>query len=253
MKTTPSRQLIRWALIASLLLVATAATACKTIQYRKVQSQFEEAVRADLEERNPVIDRSDDLYREVVAALTDGQISQLDPKLKANAWMIRSYSEWRRGKFEEADTSAKAGLKANPVKSSRDDILLHLIPALVIDSEVMKAWIAGGEKTDPDLYARLQEEAMRLAIRKLDTTKRRFGQATPASTKYYVDYQRWRILQNWRTLVTKIPSSEAAARSAALARAKVDGKSLKQAAIDSRDAIPEYHFLRQQISAEGGG
>ena len=55
---------------------------------------------------------------------------------------------------------------------------------------------------------------------------------------------------NVREVIKCIP--EHADRTAAGREAKVDGKTLTEAAKDSRDAIPEGHFLRQEIIAQGG-
>ena len=201
MKMNRAGVLARWVAIA---LLALAIPACSTFQYREVQSDFQEAVRADIEERNAVIDRSEGLYQEVVASLTPERINNLDPKLWANAWMIRAYSEWQIGELGKAKESAEKGQGANPVENSRDDVLLHLIPALIIDSDVMNVWVAAGGKTDPVVYADSQENDFKLAIKKVGQAKKRFGPATPVSTKYYVEYQRWRVLQNWRTVVSGI-------------------------------------------------
>jgi hypothetical protein len=249
MKMNRSRLRTEWVLVA---LLALATPACSTFQYRQVQSDFEEAVLAENAQLNPVIDRSEELYREVAGTLTAERIAELDPKLRANAWMVRSFSEWRSGQLTKARDSAKAGLEAKPVANSRDDVLLHLIPALVIDSEVMDAWVNSGRQTDPVEYETSQEGDFGTAIEKVDEAKGRIGPATPPSTAYYVEYQRWRLLQNWREVIKNIPDARRAERIAAWSRAKVDGKTLDQAAKESRDAIPNAHFLRQQIVAHGG-
>lgn len=244
-----SRLLARSVLVA---LLALAAPACTTFEYRQVQGDFEEAVLADNAQINPIIDRSQELYEEVAAELTDERIAKLDPRLRANAWLLRSFSEWRSGQLAEARKSAEQGLEADPVEHSRDDILLHLIPALVIDSEVMTAWGASGRQTDPAEYAASWEKDFGTALAKVAEAKARIGPATPSSTTYYVEYQRWRILQNWREVINSIPDAQRAQRTVARDRAKVDGKALQDAAQESRDAIPATHFLRQQIVAQGG-
>ncbi len=240
MKTKRTRFQRRWVLVALLVL---ASVGCATFEYRNVQSEFEEAVISDNAQLDPVIDRSEELYRAVAKSLTDERIAGLDPKLRANAWMIRAFSEWRSGQLAQSRTSATAGLNENPVAHSRDDILLHLIPALIIDSEIMIGWIDAGRRTDPDTYRRSQERDFATAIDKVDEARARIGPPTPRSTAYYVEYQNWRILQNWRLVISKIPDRDE--RRAARDRAKVGGKTLAQAAHASRDSIPQGHPLRQ--------
>jgi hypothetical protein len=240
---------ISWLLAASLAL---ATSACQTVQYRQIQGDFEAAVLADNAQLNPVIDRSTELYEEVAGSLTDERIGKLDPKLRANAWMLRAFSEWRSGQLAKARASAGSGVDAKPAESSRDDVLLQLIPALVIDSEIMNAWVAAGRVTDAAAYAGSQEKDFGTALARVDKAKGRIGPATPLGTIYYVEYQRWRIIQNWREVISRIPDEQRDERRAARERAQVDGKALKDAAQESRDAIPESNFLRQQILAVGG-
>jgi hypothetical protein len=249
MKRNRSRLRTEWVLVA---LLALATPACSTFQYRQVQSDFEAAVLADNAQLHPVIDRSEELYREVAESLTAERIAGLDPELRPNAWMVRSFSEWRSGQLTKARESANEGLEARPVANSRDEVLLHLIPALVIDAEVMDAWVDSGRRTDPVEYETSQEEDFGTAIEKVGEARGRIGPATPPSTAYYVEYQRWRILRNWLSVIAGFPDTEPAEMRAASSRAKVDGKTLDQAAKESRDAIPATHFLRQQIVAQGG-
>jgi len=234
----------------ALALVALSLVGCPTLGYREVQARFEEAVLADNDQLDPIIDRSEALYREVAASLSADEIEGLDEDLRANAWMIRSYSEWRSGQFAEARVSAAQGIAADPVEHSRDDVLLHLIPALVIDSEIMRDWLAADGRTDPDQYAGSQENDFSTALEKVAESRSRVGVSTPPSTTYYVEFQRWRILQNWRQVIQGIP--DRTARNAARDRAKVDGQPLKDAAQASADAIPATHFLSARITSAGG-
>ncbi len=89
-------------------------------------------------------------------------------------------------------------------------------------------------------------------MEKIDAARSRIGPATPASTGYYVEYQRRRILQNWRTVINGIPDAQRNERRATRAKALVGGKTLDEAARKSRNAIPDGHFLRQRIVAQDG-
>ena len=229
---------------------ALAAAGCPTLQYREIQRDFEQAVVADNRQLPPVADRSDQLYAEVAASLTAQYIEAQDEKLRANAWLLRSFSLWRSGALAEARASAQKGLSLNPVAGSRDAVLLRLMPALVIDSEITASWTAVGRVTDPAQYSDRYERDFTTALQKLADALESVGPATPDSTTYYVEYQRWRIIQNWRDVIASIAEREA--RVAAKERARANGEPLEQAAKNAKDAVPRGHFLHQQIVAAGG-
>lgn len=236
--------------ILLLAALALALTSCPSFQYRKVQSTFEEAVLADNAQLNPVIDRSAELYGHVAQELTEERIGELDTKLRPNAWLLRAFSQWRSGSLEDARVSAQKGRAAQPVANSRDDVLLHLIPVLVVDSQVMEAWRTRGEQTDPGQYEALEKD-FKTALDQIKKSLGRFGPATPHSTRYYVQYQRWRIMQNWRGVIAALPERVDRQNARAAAAATL-GKPLKDAAKEARDAIPVSHFLNQQIVSQGG-
>jgi len=226
-------------------LLGLGSPACATFGYRSVQSDFEAAVLADNQELDPIIDRSGQLYAEVVGALSAERIASLEPRLRANAWLLRAFSQWRLGAFADARASAARGRNAGPALHSRDDVLLHLIPALAIDSEAMQAFVAAGRRVEPARYQARFAPDFATALEQVGAAEARFGAATPHSTRFYVLYQRWRLVANWREVVSRLPDAEA--RRQARAHARVDGLSLADAANAAREAIPESYFLRQRM------
>lgn len=240
------RRLTSWLLT---IVIALAAVGCTTTEYRQIQSDFEQAVRSD-NAQLALIDRSGLLYEAVATELSDQRIAELDEKLRPNAWLLRSFSEWRSGKLTEARASAQKGLDANPQAGSRDDVLLHLMPALVIDSEIMTAWAGAGKVTDPANYNASQKRDFETALEKLDDATETFGLNTPQSTKHYVEYQRWRIIQNWREVISRI--EDGPTRIDAKDAALVNGKTLKAAAEAAKNSIPPDDPLRLQIIEQGG-
>jgi hypothetical protein len=233
------------------LAAAVALTAgCATLHYRDIQADFERAVEADhAEQLQPVID-STALYAAVVDNLSDQQIEALDPKLRANAYLIRSFSAWRARQLELATKSAEAGVREpGLVANSRDDVLLHLVPALVIDSEIMARWRAADRKTSQDDYPSYEMD-FKTAVEKLDAAAGRIGPPTPESVVHYVTYQRWRIYQNWRGVISGIDDPQT--RQTAKDNAKQGGKSLKQAAAAAKQTIPAGQALHQIMTAQGG-
>src|SRR5262245_42975947 len=132
------RRSLAFAVVACAVLVAGCPS---TFQYRSVQTQFIEATRADNAASVDPLSASpaEAPYLSIVADLTPDRIAEVDPKLRGNAWVIRSYAQWRSGSYKEAINTASAGLKA-PGLGPRDRILLTLLPALAIDSEAIDRW-----------------------------------------------------------------------------------------------------------------
>ncbi len=243
-----------WIVVASILLLVGAG--CVTIEYRDVQSDFERAVRIDNGETvSPFTeDNSSEAYQGIIDRLSKEQIDKLDDRLKANAWLLRSFSSWRVGNLEDARKSANNGLKQGTLRgSSRDKVLLLLVPALVVDSETMTAWVGAGSQTSPQVYMDTYEKDFKLAWDKLIKAEQEIGEPTPNSTSYYVQYQKWRILQNWRQVIDSFPRGENTERRAAKDRAKAKvGDDLGRAAKKAKEQIPADHTLHKLIEAQEG-
>jgi hypothetical protein len=248
------KQLRGWIVVASILLLVGAG--CATFQYRDVQIDFERAVRIDNGETvSPFTeDNGSAAYQAIIDRLTEEQINNLDDRLKANAWLLRSYSSWRVGDLADARKSANKGLKQGTLRdASRDKVLLLLVPALVVDSETMTTWVGAGRRTSSRNYMDTHEKDFKLAWDKLITAEQQIGEPTPNSTSYYVQYQKWRILQNWRQVIDSFPRGEDTERRAAKDRAKVKvGDALRRTAEKAKDQIPADHTLHKLIEAQQG-
>jgi len=249
-----SKLLRSWIIFAWIVLVVVPG--CSTFQYRDVQSAFERAVRIDNGESfSPFTeDSSSEAYREIINQLSEEKIRELDQRLQANAWLLRSFSSWRVGNLPEARSSASKGIReGKPPAHSRDQVLLLLVPALIADSETMNAWIDAGKMTTAQVYENTHEKDFQLAWDKLLEAEEQIANPTPESTVYYVQYQKWRILQNWRQVISRIPASEVTERRAARERAKAKvGDDLGSAAKSAKNKIPSDHTLHKLIEAQGG-
>src|SRR5262249_4294421 len=137
-------------------------TSCRTLEYRQVQSQFQEAVLAD-NSGTPFTHQHED----IVDHLTPEYIAGLDPKLRPNAWMLRAVSAWRAGLTNDvAQQSAQQGLAdTNLVAGSRDQIVLTMIPALVVDSDLLRRWLAADRTLTQDVYEGTFEKGFQAAWR----------------------------------------------------------------------------------------
>jgi len=254
MRRRDIRLLRSWIVFTSIIFVL--AGGCTTFQYRDIQRDFERAVRIDNGESvSPFTDdNSSEAYQAIAETLSAERIADLDDRLKANAWLLRSYSSWRLGNLRDARQSASKGLDQGTLRDhSRDKVLLLLVPALVADSETMTAWVNAGKKTSSQVYKNIHERDFNLAWDKLLETEKEVADPTPASTVYYLQYQKWRILQNWREVIDSFPASEDTERRAAKERAKAKvGADLGVAAKQAKDRIPADHTLHQLIEAKGG-
>ncbi len=239
--------------IKLLLLVALSLgslTACHTLDYREVQSQFQEAVQAD-NSGTPFTRQ----HADIVDHLTPDYIAKLDPRLRPNAWTLRAISAWRAGLTNDvAEQSAAHGLKEPTlVAGSRDQVVLMMIPALVVDSDLLRRWLAANRNVTNN-YGAVFEKGFQAALRELQKVPPVMNERTPVDARAYFHYQRWRILQNWTSVIGNLKPVEAAAEANQRAKDFIGNPAgLVAAANDDRDQIPNDHPLRALIRAEGGG
>jgi len=260
---------------ARLLLIvalAVSATACSTIDYRGVQADFNHAVSVDNSVTVTGHPFTDPGYADIVGHLTDERIAALDPRLRANAWLLLSFSQYRLdelGTNTGAMRSQSRGIAAEPTAGSRDDVLLKLIPALVVDRELEIEWVAMKRTLTPAQYDPTEnggsaessvnfERDFKSAIETVDLAMQATGPTTPPSVNSYLHYQRWRVLANWRSVILSIHDvngSDDEARNEELNDAKVflGGTSLGDSVRAERDQLPKHHTLRALIRAQGGG
>lgn len=235
--------------------LALLVSGCSTLEYRKVQQTFEEAVQADNNRVvSPFTDAADANYDEVARKLTAEFIQGLDRKLQPNAWTLRAVSSWRTGEFSDALYSSSQGLAlirkqagdTNFVAQSRDSIILTMVPALVTDSLLTEKLHDMGRAIPGAVYQAEFAKRHLAALRELDEARAKWGPATPASVQHYWAYQRWRLIQNWRITLDRI--ADPAARSDAKSKAeRALGMPLKDAADQAEKMLPEDHPYRRLI------
>lgn len=232
-----------------LAAVVFTVTACRTLEYRTVQSEFEQAVRAD-NEGTPFSRQHED----VVAQLTPEYIAKLDPKLRPNAWMLRAVSAWRAGMTNEPEQSAERGLaEANLVPGSRDDIVLRMIPALVVDSDLQRRWLASNRSVDEASYAATYEPGFKAAFNELkNSAEPAMNERTPVDARAYFHYQYWRLVFNWASVISSVKPMDAQFAAQDRATNFVGFPKLLDAAKAQCDQIPSDHPHRALIRAQGG-
>ena len=232
---------------------------CQTLDYRSIQSEFEIAAQADNGSYTATITEQSPLtvatYDTVAAKLTDVYIAQLDPKLHPNAYLIRAFCEWRLGKTIDSRMSANKGIQARPERGSRDHVLLVMMKALNNEAEIQKDWFARGKRFDRRDYIGIPnsiENRYGEVMDGFEDASAQYSFATPESTKYYLSFQKYRVLQNWATIIQSLNKGSQASpdgrllQSTALSGAKQKLKqSLGEAIKEARNAVPETHWLRQ--------
>lgn len=235
---------------AVLTVVSVLLTACQTLDYRQIQNQFNQSVQAD----NTGIPFTSQ-HAEVLQTLTPQYIGRLEPKLRPNAWMLRSVSAWRVGSNELATTSARRGLKEPAlVPGSRDQVVLEMIPALVIDSDLHRRWVeAGRALTGSDYAATYETTGFVQAWRQMSgSASQALNPATPEEVVAYFHYQRWRLILNWAAVIGSIKPGEnsvsAQARACTVLGVERDPLFAAQKEVDQ---IPASSPLSGLIKAQG--
>lgn len=250
------KQLKRFSHTLTVILTFLLVNACATIDYKGVQVQFEQAAREDYESSGSTFTESSVFtgpgYADVVEQLAPEYIDSLDERLRSNAYLLRSVSLWRMGQLDKARESARKGLEQKAIQQSRDHVLLMMIPGLVIDSEIALRYRNAGEKFNDAEYQQAAKD-FETAFDEFDKVERVMGPATPESSRYYLYFQRYRVVQNWRTIINHLVKSTGGldlnAQNAAIASATnyFDGQSLVEVAQACRDAVPVDHPLRQRM------
>jgi hypothetical protein len=264
MKTRTAAASCRQVLVLFALAFATAG--CSTLHYRDVQTQFESAVRSDNERASMPFTERLGQYGGVASVLTPAYIENLDPRIRPNAWTLRSVSQWRIGDFTNAVASSENGLaaiqdlksQAPLVEESRDSVILTMVPGLVEDSRARRRFEERGD-ADVAEHAAEYSNRFRTALRALAEARTKNGTATPPDVTQYWAYHTWRVLQNWEFTLGRLPiAGQGDARRAAdelVARALGEAN-LAQAtslpkAIEAVEAlIPADHPYRKLIEME---
>lgn len=237
-------------LLACLLLAACSGISL-TLNFSRVQTEFENAFRSD-HLYTGRISAAPAGYHHVIHSLSTASISLLDARQRPAAWMMRAVSEWRTGSLDKATASAASGLAASPRPHSREQVLLTMMPALVTDSQIITAWKADGMAFTAEQYAPM-ESAYLGAIKSLDAAQAAMDSSTPASVRNFHAYHQWRILFNWETIIDTLSGgSTVADQFLRNLRPRFDGLDLLDMANAARQSVPAGDPLRVIMDAEMG-
>jgi hypothetical protein len=251
-----------------LVLSLAAAAGCSTLRYRSVQSEFEAAVRSDNERASMPFTEVSSAYQAVADQITPRYIAQLDPKLRPNAWTLRSVSLWRSGEAAAAISSSYEGLaeisrikdSSPQIEHGRDSILLTMVPGLVEDSRLRQRLAQDGTNHLAAEYAEYAAK-FKTAVRALAEAQAKASASTPVEVLHYWDYQCWRVLANWLYVIGKLPwdrladankEADAFVKTTLAGAGLADTATLAKAMDSAETSLPDGHPYRMLIALGRG-
>lgn len=239
------------------LLVSLLCSACQQIQpvfdLQHTQRKFDAASHQD--NLAAIGQGVPSGYADVLKDLTSERINALpDPRLKANAWMMRGVSEWRTGDYLKAQTSASNGIQAGPESGSRDHILLLMLPALASDGQIFEAWKTAGRSFTLEQYNSVAASDYPVALKKLRSIPGEFTAKTDVDTKDLVSFHQWRMFLNWDAMINHMKADESVQDAAAESAAShFGGVSLAKQARAARDSIRADSIYGKLIASHPKG
>jgi hypothetical protein len=152
----------------------------------------------------------------------------------------------------QAHDSAQAGLRAvlPDQEGSRDHIMLSMMDGLIIDSDLHAKYRELGDGSlDLETYNREFGPEFATGLAQLDAGYQLAGEATPAEVQWYYRYHRWRMLNNWSSVITKVEPREERISARSGAQSRVGGD-LDDAAQREYRQLPGNHPLAELIRAK---
>ncbi len=247
-----------------LILMAAVVSSCaSTFTYRDIQKDFNDAVQAEntrnIEAVGLITSSSLAGYENVLARLDDKYIQSINPKLKMNAYAMKAIAQWRTGKLSEAKQTAATGLALGNVPSNpRDKMVLMIIKPLVNDQDLGVRYRQLREPRRVSLtdYQNIYAKDFADAAADLKYAAAQATPDLPEDVIFYVYYQRWRVLQNWNTVINHLwdgkdfkskDSTDIQDRASKDTAKALNGVELKSEIKNQKEKISDGHWLRRYI------
>ncbi len=235
-----SKNLYRYIFIAC--LVVTLSACC----FRHIQKDF-----------------NNENYTKVNKELTPEYISEQNEKRRPTAYYMKSYSQLELEDFMNAIKSAEEGLKEPKLlPHSRDKIFLMMLPALAIDKVIEQNWKARNEISSYENYfsdVDGYEKDFKTIFKEFAKSENEIGEPTSLDVVHRLHYEKWRVIQNWRSIIFSIDAgddqqdNDAWTKAHNRAKSSFEGKKFSEAANAERDAIPDDNVYREKIRNLQGG
>ena len=230
------------------LLLAACSEISPTLDFRRVQTEFDQAFHTDRLYTGR-ISAAPSGYQAVISSLSPSGIAKLEPGQRPTAWMMRAVSEWRNTQFTNANASSASGLAAEPLPHSREKVLLTMVPALVIDAEIITAWKAAGMAYTAGQYSAVESSYLK-AMQALDAAQSDIDKTTPEAVQNFYAYHKWRMLFNWETIMVSLSGGKAVVDQATSSiRTHFGGHDLLDVADAVRQTVPTGDPLRVIMDA----
>ena len=213
---------------------------CGTLKYRDIQQDFNNAVQNDnITSEVPGSDPQAS-YQSIILNLTEDFIGGLDARLQGNAYVLKSIAQWRTGQFKDALNSVdKASAKQ---LGARDKVMVQLLPIMIAESSLMKGF-SQKEGIPYDNYGNYLNKFAGF-YRMLNSIDN--GTESADSIKFYVAYQGWRIMSNWKIVASSVKPATKITDALTKAQSALS-KDLNSVITDFKSRIPSTHPLAQLI------
>jgi hypothetical protein len=239
-----------WVIAVIILLISGCAS---TVNYKNIQNDFNKAVQADnLQSYDPqmlgtLTTTYQQTYEDVLQRLNEPYIQSIDSRLKMNAYTMKAISQWRTGKLDEAQQTAARG-QTQPVVGARDKMVLLILPALIADQKLTQKYRLG-RKVSLEDYKKNYEAEYSQAVSSLKEAIRQIPPDLPENMVNYVHYQRWRILNNWGTVIASIVGLEAGIDAIDRATNLLNGVPLLDEIKKEKESVPQTDSLRRLMDS----
>jgi hypothetical protein len=247
-----------------LILVSTFLISCSsTLTYQDIQKDFNNSVQLEkinsVEGIGAMTSSSLAGYEQVIDKLNNQYLQSLDPSLRLNAYAMKAVAQWRTGRLTEAKRTAATALAFENLPSNpRDKMVLVIIGPLVNvqDLSLKYRQVPEPKKIAWNDYKNIYEKDYADAASDLKSAVVLAPPDLPDDMLFYVHYQRWRVLQDWRIVSLKLwdgkdwhSEESKRIRNQAQVDASVllNGVELSEEVVKEKQRIPEGNWLRGYI------
>lgn len=246
----------------AMLCLAVGGFACASLQYGQTVDRFEAArdvaMNPHASEAAKTVAEAE--FGEVIRYLDDSRISALKRSDQPDALVMRAYSEWQIGLYGDAKVNARrAQVAPDVVPGSYADLTSRALGGLIIASTEIGRWNTARRVVKARDYSAYENNFVE-AMARVDEAASRLAPHTPAETRAFVHYARWRVASDWRWVIKSFigkrkarPSDKQRQAMRSMREtlgAKGSGTGVEEALSALLLAIPTYSPLRAFAEAE---
>jgi hypothetical protein len=259
---TITRQLPTLRTAIAAISLAVGGVACASLQYAQTVDRFEAAnqVATDPYAGEAAKAKAEAGFKQVIQDLDDAYISTLKSPNQPDALVMRAYSEWQLGLYDDARINARrAQVAPDVLPGSHADVTSHVLTGLITASMEIQRWNnskrAVGARGYPAYEANFVE-----AMARVSEASKRIADDTPFETVAFTQYARWRVASDWRWVLQSYigkrgarltgPQREAIRSMREVLGTRAGGRDLAAPVAELLLAIPSESPLRALAEAE---